>query len=412
MHVGIASGFANHTNVPDRQFIREEMTQLLLAAELGFESIWMTEHHFSEYSISPNPLQYLTWLAAKTKVRLGTQVVVVPWRDPVRLAEEIAVLDHVSDGRAIIGFGRGLARKEYEGLRVDQNKARQLFDEIVPMVIDAFETGYIEGGEIFKQPRREIRPAPFKSLKGRVFCAAGSPASMVSAAKLGLGRLYLGQPMVGGGSSGPIRRNDGEAAGPARPFQPQDPTAHKEPPGQKLPARTDGIDPANAQSAEDAWLEAWKEAHPGVTPVAPFASNLVFIDESADKAMELCRVYAANTFRAAVKNYELTSSHHGGIKGYEAYKNITMTEDDVEKAAANVVATSIVGAPKRVLEQLDEVRRIREPQGMMPHVYTGGMPHEDCMNSIRVFAKHCLREMQSWPSAPWTVDGELSQAAE
>ena len=132
MHVGIASGFANHRQLDDRQFIREEMTQLIYAAELGFESIWMTEHHFSEYSISPNPLQYLTWLAAKTgpHVRLGTQVVVVPWRDPVRLAEEIAVLDHVSEGRAIIGFGRGLARKEYEGLRVDQNMARQLFDEI------------------------------------------------------------------------------------------------------------------------------------------------------------------------------------------------------------------------------------------------------------------------------------------
>ena len=406
MHVGIASGFANHTHVPDRQFIREEMTQLLYAVELGFESIWMTEHHFSEYSISPNPLQYLTWLAAKTgpNIRLGTQVVVVPWRDPVRLAEEIAVLDHVSDGRAIIGFGRGLSRKEYTGLRVDQNMARQLFDEIVPMVIDAFETGYIEGGEIFKQPRREIRPAPFKSLKGRVFCAAGSPASMVSAARLGLGRLYLGQPMVGGGERGP--------GGPARPFQPQDPKAHKEPPGQKLPPRTDGIEPANAQSAEDAWLEAWKESHPGVPPVHPFASNLVFIDESADKAMELCRVYAANTFRAAVKNYELTSSHHGGIKGYEAYKNITMTEEDVEKAAANVVATSIVGTPQRVLEMLEDVRKIRDPQGMMPHLYTGGMPHEDCMNSIRVFAKHCLREMQSWPAAPWTVDGPMAQAAE
>jgi alkanesulfonate monooxygenase SsuD/methylene tetrahydromethanopterin reductase-like flavin-dependent oxidoreductase (luciferase family) len=410
MHVGIASGFANHTNVPDRQFIREEMTQLLYAAELGFESIWMTEHHFSNYSISPNPLQYLTWLAAKTgpNVRLGTQVVVVPWRDPVRLAEEIAVLDHVSDGRAIIGFGRGLARMEYEGLRVDQNMARQLFDEIVPMVIDAFETGYIEGGEIFKQARREIRPKPFKSLKGRVFCAAGSPPSMVSAAKIGLGRLYLGQPMVGG--SGPPKQ--GEASGPARPFQPQDPTAHKDPPGQKLPPRTDGIEPANAQSAEDAWLEAWKEAHPGVPPVHPFASNLVFIDDSADKAMELCRVYAANTFRAAVKNYELTSSHHGGIKGYESYKSITMTDEDVERAAENVVANSIVGEPKRVLEQLEEVRKARDPQGMMPHVYTGGMPHEDCMNSIRVFAKHCLREMQSWPSAPWTVDGDLAVAAE
>jgi alkanesulfonate monooxygenase SsuD/methylene tetrahydromethanopterin reductase-like flavin-dependent oxidoreductase (luciferase family) len=323
------------------------------------------------------------------------------------------MLDHMSGGRAILGFGRGLARMEYQGLRVDQGEARQRFDETVAMVMNAMETGYIEGdGEIYKQPRREIRPRPVRSLKGRAFCAAGSPASMVSAARLGLGRLYLGQPMVGGGSSGPIRRNNEEAAGPARPFQPQDPTAHKEPPGQKLPPRTDGIEPANAQSAEDAWLEAWHEYHPGVTPVSPFASNLVFIDESADKAMELCRVYAANTFRAAVKNYELTSAHHGGIKGYEAYKNITMTEDDVEKAAANVVATSIVGTPQTVLGMLDEVRKVRQPQGMMPHVYTGGMPHEDCMNSIRVFAKHCLKEMQSWPAAPWTIDGDLQEAAE
>ena len=79
MHVGICSGFANHASIDDRQFLKEEMTQLLLANELGFESIWLTEHHFSDYSISPNPLQYLTWLAARTSTcRLGTQVVVAP----------------------------------------------------------------------------------------------------------------------------------------------------------------------------------------------------------------------------------------------------------------------------------------------------------------------------------------------
>src|SRR5665213_1459820 len=157
MHVGLSTGFANHSHVEDNRFLREEMIQCLLAEELGFDSIWITEHHFSDYSIAPNPLQYLTWLAGQTKhVRLGTQVVVVPWHDPVRLAEEIAVLDNLSGGRAIIGFGRGLARMEYEGLRVDQSKARELFDEIVPMVMNAMETGVIEGGATFKQPRREI----------------------------------------------------------------------------------------------------------------------------------------------------------------------------------------------------------------------------------------------------------------
>jgi hypothetical protein len=65
-----------------------------------------------------------------------------------------------------------------------------------------------------------------------------------------------------------------------------------------------------------------------------------------------------------------------------------------------------------VLEKLDEVRRQRQPQGMMPHLYTGGMPHDACMRAIRLFAKACLAEMKSWPSAPVTIDGDLSQAAE
>ncbi len=379
MHVGLATGFANHSKVEDGQFLREEFAQLILADELGFDSIWITEHHFSDYSISPNPLFYLAHLAGRTKrVRLGTQVVVVPWHDPVRLAEEIAMLDHMSGGRALIGFGRGLARMEYEGLRIDQGEARQRFDETVAMVMRAMDTGFIEGdGEIYKQPRREIRPRAVRSLKGRAFCAAGSPSSMVSAAKLGLGRLYLGQPMVAG---------------------------HK--PNETILGRVARDD------AADAWLETWRASHPGETPVAPFASNLVFVDESADRAQELNERYTAAVFAAAVKNYEMTSNHHGTIKGYETYSALVMTPEAAEQAIKDAHKSSIAGTPQQVLEQLDEVRKQRNPQGMMPHLYTGGMPHDECMRSIRLFAKACLNEMKSWPSAPVTIDGDLSQAAE
>ena len=381
MHVGLATGFANHSRIDDGQFVQEEFTQLTLADELGFDSIWMTEHHFSDYSISPNPLFYLAHLAARTKrVRLGTQVVVVPWHDPVRLAEEIAMLDHMSGGRAILGFGRGLARMEYEGLRIDQGEARQRFDETVAMVMQAMETGYIEwDGEIFKQPRREIRPRPVRSLKGRGFCAAGSPASMVSAAKLGLGRLYLGQPMVAG---------------------------HKgDKPNESILGRV------VRDQAADAWQETWDQVHPNQTPVAPFASNLVFIDESSDRAQELNEKYTAAVFAAAVKNYEMTSSHHGSIKGYESYTALVMTPEQAEQATRDAHKSSIAGNPKQVLEQLDQVRQQRNPQGMMPHLYTGGMPHDECMRSIRLFAKDCLREMQSWPSAPLTIDGDIGLRA-
>jgi alkanesulfonate monooxygenase SsuD/methylene tetrahydromethanopterin reductase-like flavin-dependent oxidoreductase (luciferase family) len=377
MHVGIATGFANHCKVNDAQFVREELAQLELAAGLGFESIWITEHHFSDYSLSPNPLVYLAYLAGRHPgVRLGTQVLVVPWHDPVRMAEEILLLDHVSAGRALIGFGRGLARMEYEGLRINQGEARQRFDESVAMVMHALETGVIEGGELFKQPRRELRPRPIRPLKGRAFCAAGSPASMVSAAKLGLGRLYLGQPMTAGHveSQSPLGRVAGD-------------------------------------EASDAWLKAWQEAHPGEQPVAPFVSNLVFVDESSDRAHELARMYTANTFAAAVKNYEMTSEHHGTIKGYETYSALRMTPEQAKVAIENAHKSSIAGSPKEVLEQLEHVKLQREPQGMMPHLYTGGMPHDECMRSIRLFARQCLDEMKSWRGATATIDGLQRPAA-
>jgi alkanesulfonate monooxygenase SsuD/methylene tetrahydromethanopterin reductase-like flavin-dependent oxidoreductase (luciferase family) len=145
--------------------------------------------------------------------------------------------------------------------------------------------------------------------------------------------------------------------------------------------------------------------------VAPFASNLVFVDESSERAQELNERYTAAVFAAAVKNYEMTSDHHGTIKGYETYSALRMTPEQAEVAIRDAHKSSIAGTPKQVLEQLDAVRRERQPQGMMPHLYTGGMPHDECMRSIRLFAKECLAEMQSWPSAPVTIDGDIALRA-
>ena len=265
---------------------------------------------------------------------------------------------------------------EYEGLRIDQGEARQRFDESVAMVMRATETGIIEGGELFRQPRRELRPRPLRPLKGRAFCAAGSPASMVSAAKLGLGRLYLGQPMVAG----------------------------------HVPSKS-ALGRVTGDDASDAWLKAWQEAHPLEQPVAPFCSNLVFIDESGDRARELARTYTAKTFAAAVKNYEMTSAHHGTIKGYESYSALRMTPEQAQSAIDNAYQSSIAGNPQEVLEQLEEVKRIRQPQGMIPHLYTGGMSHQECLRSVDLFARKCLDEMKSWTGAPATIDGPATRTA-
>jgi alkanesulfonate monooxygenase SsuD/methylene tetrahydromethanopterin reductase-like flavin-dependent oxidoreductase (luciferase family) len=384
MHVGLCTGWSNYLKLPDAQFMQEELKQILLGEELGYDSIWMTEHHFDDYSISPAPLMTLAWVASKTKhMRLGTAVIVAPWHDPVRLAEQFSWLDHLSGGRLVVGFGRGLARLEYEGLRVDQSKARELFDEIVALVLEAMETGYIEGGQIFKQPRREIRPRPLRSLKGRTFVAGGTPDSLRSTAKLGLPRLFLNQPMT---------------------------TSTNRPPfgGGKIQV---GHVPTQADAPEDPWLKAWLEFHPGVPPPGPFVSNLVFIDESRDRAEQLARTYAANTFRSAIIHYEMTSEHHGSQKGYEAYKALRLKPEDIEPAVEGVVQQSFFGTPADVLKRFEDIVKARKPQGLFPHLWTGGMPHAEVNRNLTYFAKHCLPELKSWKGEPSTIGEALAKAA-
>ena len=157
----------------------------------------------------------------------------------------------------------------------------------------------------------------------------------------------------------------------------------------------------------DAWLRSWQQHHAGDPPVAPFVSNLVFVDESGDKAREMSATYTSNQFKHAVEHYEITSSHHGTIKGYESYSSLRMSPEEAKIAIENAHASSIAGTPQEVLEQLDKVRRQRDPQGMYPHLYTGGMSHEECIRSMQLFAKKCLNEMKSWPGAPLTI-GDIS----
>ena len=78
----------------------------------------------------------LSWVAAQTtRVKLGTMVTVLPWHDPVRVAESFAVLDHLSDGRAILGLGRGLGRVEFDGFRLEMGESRQRFTEYTEAIL-------------------------------------------------------------------------------------------------------------------------------------------------------------------------------------------------------------------------------------------------------------------------------------
>src|SRR5947209_5816724 len=131
MHVGMGAFFQNLGRATsDHEVWRHQLSLADAAEGLGFGSVWTPEHHFTDYTMSPNPMQFLTWVAARTKrVRLGSMVCVLPWHDPVRLAEEASVLDHASGGRLVLGIGRGLARIEFDGFRTSMAESRRRFVE-------------------------------------------------------------------------------------------------------------------------------------------------------------------------------------------------------------------------------------------------------------------------------------------
>jgi alkanesulfonate monooxygenase SsuD/methylene tetrahydromethanopterin reductase-like flavin-dependent oxidoreductase (luciferase family) len=369
MHVGLATGFAHQRGdaYPDAQFIREELENLVLAEELGFDSVWITEHHFTDYSMSNDPLQLLTYLAGRTRrVKLGTQVIIVPWRDPVRLAESIINLDHVSNGRAICGFGGGLAPHEFAGLRIDQNKSRALYNDILGMVIPALESGILEGEtETISQPRVELRPRPLKSFEGRKFCGSLSGSSMYSAAKHGFGNMVLMLPQRG------------------------------------------------KEAPPDKYAEVWQEVHgPGTKPPAPMVSGNFYLDESAEYADVQGRKYLANTMRAAVRNYSLDKpGTFATIKGYEQYENLTMEPAAVEEYSQAFGHGAVTGTPQMILERMWELKQIYGPQGFFPHVYYGGMPQDEALKNIRLFAEKVLPEVKSW-EAEVSIDDRFLEAAE
>src|ERR1700689_3141756 len=196
MHVGYGAVFQNPNNaLPDAEVYRNELRLAEMAEPLGFDSIWSVEHHFDDYTMCPDVLQFLTYFAGRTKtIQLGSMVVVMPWHDPMRVAEQVSVVDHMSNGRMILGLGRGLARIEFEGFRVPLGESRERFIESAEMLLEGLEKGYCEyDGKYIKQPRRDIRPKPFKSFKGRTYAAAVSPESSRIMAKLGIGILIIPQ---------------------------------------------------------------------------------------------------------------------------------------------------------------------------------------------------------------------------
>jgi alkanesulfonate monooxygenase SsuD/methylene tetrahydromethanopterin reductase-like flavin-dependent oxidoreductase (luciferase family) len=158
---------------PSRIFA-ETTEQIQYGEELGFQSAWLAEHHFSRYGLGASSLLLASSIAARTtNIRLGTAILVPPLHHPIRLAEDIATLDRISGGRVDIGFGRGSAGYEYRGYKVPQEESQGRFQETIGIVQGLWTTPeFSHDGRYFKIDRATLVPTPVQQPHPPIYIAA------------------------------------------------------------------------------------------------------------------------------------------------------------------------------------------------------------------------------------------------
>src|SRR5256714_301382 len=115
--------------------IHRELEQVEWTEALGFDEVWFTEHHFIDYGLSVDPSSLAAAAASRTRrVRIGLAAAILPFHHPLRLAEQTALVDIISNGRLDVGVGRGNRPAEFSGYRVPQIESRDRFDETVEIM--------------------------------------------------------------------------------------------------------------------------------------------------------------------------------------------------------------------------------------------------------------------------------------
>ena len=352
MHVGMANIFQNpgqHTTDLD---VYQNDTRLAEMAEpLGFESIWTVEHHFTDYTMCPDPMQFLTYMAAKTqKAKLGSMVVVLPWHDPMRVAEQVAMLDNLSNGRVILGLGRGAGRVEFDRFRQEMEDSRPRFVESAECVLEGLERGYCEyEGEFVQQPMAYIRPAPFKTFKGRTYAAAVSPESIDIMARLGVGVLVV----------------------PQKPW-----------------------DQVEVELAE--YNKVYESVH-GTEPPAPIIAGWTFCDPSRDRAYDMARTYIGGYWQTVLDHYKFHEDHLKGQKGYEYYGQFAekIQQGGVDSAIEYFMSLQTWGTPQMCYDTI-----VKNAERIGAESYVGifsyaAMPWDEAERNLRLFASDVMPQLQA-----------------
>ena len=192
MKVGVFDHLDNAT-LPMAQFLEERLALIEAYERAGFYAYHLAEHHGTQLGMAPSPNVFLAAIAMRTtRLRFGPMVYALPLYHPLRLAQEICMLDQLSHGRLIVGFGRGSSPAELRFYGVDPAEAEAIFRRNLPLVLEALETGvYREPGRAAPLDEIELKVACLQKPTPPVWYGVHSPESAERAAMRGWQTISL-----------------------------------------------------------------------------------------------------------------------------------------------------------------------------------------------------------------------------
>jgi alkanesulfonate monooxygenase SsuD/methylene tetrahydromethanopterin reductase-like flavin-dependent oxidoreductase (luciferase family) len=359
MKFGLFYLFSDFGDITQQRLFDEVLEEIELGEKLGFESVWLPEHHFAVYGMLGNPLLLAAAVAQRTKrLKIGTAVMVLPFQHPLRLAEDAAMVDALSGGRLLLGVGRGYQPPEFHGFGVRQEESSAMFEESIEIVKRALRGDkFSYAGKYWNiEEPTEIFPKPLQKPYPPLYVASVSRRSLDVAARHNMSLLRSPQfsnidnvAAAFDEYTGLLRRYGHD---PAKLDQPVSIRVH--------------VAPTDAEAKAETKHALWFYQLLGtLVPGAPGRE-------------------------AVPKGYEHYPLDPGALA--------KLTLDDVwDRGTA-------FGSPKRVAEILKMYMRRLGARHLIVQMRIGGLEHDKVVRSMRLFAEQVMPELRS-------EEASLAQAA-
>jgi len=328
----------------EHRIFTEQLETLRAAEDLGFDYLWAPEHHFTEYGFCASPMLTLAAMATVTKrVRLASGVVVLPFNDPVRIAEEGAMVDLMSDGRFELGVGRGFQPVEFRGFGVDQAHSSEIFDEALQIIEQAWTRDTVVfKGKHFNIEEHAVRPKPLQQPRPPIWLAAVTAPSFELAGTRGYNLLSTLVP---------------------------------------------GFHHALNVEYLHTYRRALRAAGHNPDKKETAAVCMVYCAETTEQARQDFAAPVLWYFRT-MENYIASSG--APQEGYEEYERIRRYAHTVHWDELLQTRALVCGNPEHCIKQIEEIRKQYGFTQLICWSRLSGLEHRKILRSLELFGKHVI----------------------